>query len=145
VSDVNTFIETIGKDVDATVKPKVQTFVETVGTRTFNEYGPRVAAFASELAKQILDEQSASVQAFATELIQELFQRYRPEITGELHATMVQGAVQVEGRGVSLDMKRRDTGASVATLDIPVAIVIKVPDLNVTLQKTRLQLNVINK
>ena len=40
MSDVNTFIETIGKDVNATVVPKVETLAETVGKQAFTEYGP---------------------------------------------------------------------------------------------------------
>ena len=52
--------------------------------------------------------------------------RVPPELTGELHATMVPGAVQVTGHGVKLDVKNRETGASVSSLDIPVALTIKV-------------------
>ena len=143
MSDVNTFIETVGNDVNATVVPKVQALTETLSTRTFTEYGPRISEFANRLVKEIIDEQSATVRDFATGVIQELFQRYRPELRGELHAKMIPGAVLVTGQGVMLDLKNRETGATVSTLDIPIALTIKVPDLSVQLKNTRIQLNVV--
>ena len=143
MSDVTTFIETVGKDVNATVVPKVQTLAEAVSKRTFTEYGPRISEFASQLVKEIIDEQSVTVRDFVTGVIAELFQRYKPEVSGELHAKMVQGAVEVTGQGVTLDLKNRQTGASVSTLDIPISLRIKVDDLKVQLQNTRIQLQVI--
>jgi hypothetical protein len=143
MSDVNTFIETIGKDINATVVPKVQTLTETVSKTTFTEYGPRVSEFANQLVKEIIDEQSATVRDFVTGVIEDLFHRYKPELTGELHAKMVPGAIEVTGQGVTLDLKNRATGASVSTLDIPVSLRIAVPDLNVRLQNTTFRLNVV--
>ena len=35
MSDVNTFIDTIGKDVSATVVPKIESLAEEISTRTF--------------------------------------------------------------------------------------------------------------
>jgi len=134
MSDVNTFIDTIGKDVSATVVPKIESLAETISTKTFTEYGPRLSAFANQLVKDIIDEQSATVRDFVTGLIQEICQRYRPELAGELHTRIVQGGLEVTGQGVRLDLKRRDTGASVSSLDIPVSITIKVDPLSVTLQ-----------
>lgn len=116
MSDVNTFIETIGKDVDAAVAPKVQALSETV---------------------------SATVRDFATAVIEDLFHRYRPELRGEIHATMVQGAIELTGQGVTLDLKRRDTGASVSSLDIPISLRVKVNDLSVRVQNTTIRLDVI--
>jgi NADPH-dependent curcumin reductase CurA len=84
MSDVNTFIDTIGKDVSATVVPKIESLAATISTKTFTEYGPRVSAFANQLVKDIIDEQSATVRDFVTGLIQEICQRYRPELAGEL-------------------------------------------------------------
>jgi hypothetical protein len=143
MSDVNTFIETIGKDVNATVVPKLETLAETVSKQTFTEYGPRISAFASQLVKDVIDEQSVTVRDFVTGIVGELFHRYEPKLTGELHATMVPGAVQVTGQGVKLELKNRQTGASVSTLDLPVSLTIRVADLKVQLQNTRIQLNVI--
>ena len=142
MSDVNTFIETIGKDVNATVVPKVQTLAETVSKATFTQYGPRVSDFANQLVKEIIDEQSATVRDFVTGVIEELFHKYKPEVTGELHADLVQGGINVTGQAVTLNLKNRATGASVATLDIPIAVLIKEPDLNVRLQNTTIKLNV---
>jgi hypothetical protein len=116
MSDVNTFIETIGKDVNAVVVPKV---------------GP--------LAEKL----NATLSEFITGLIQDLSQRYRPELTGELHARLVAGAIEVTGQGVKLDVKRRDTGATVSSLDVPVSVRIRVDDLGMKLQNTTLRLNVI--
>jgi hypothetical protein len=116
MSDVNTFIETIGKDVNAAVVPKV---------------GP--------LAEKL----NATLSEFITGLIQDLSQRYRPELTGELHARLVAGAIEVTGQGVKLDVKRRDTGATVSSLDVPVSVRIRVDDLAMKLQTTTLRLNVI--
>jgi hypothetical protein len=143
VSDVNTFIDTIGKDVSGTVVPQIERLAQEISTRTFTQYGPRVSAFASQLAKDIIDEQSATVRDFVTGLIQEVFQRYRPELAGELHTRIVQGGLEVTGRGVRLDMKRRDTGEAVSSLDIPVSLTIKVDALGVTLQNATVDLDVI--
>ena len=116
MSDVNTFIDAIGKDVSATVVPRVD-----------------------HLAAGI----SATVRDFAIALIQELSQRYRPELAGELHTRIVQGGLEVTGQNVRLDLKRRDTGAPVASLDIPVSLKINVPDLAVNLQRTTIKLDVV--
>jgi len=143
MSDVNTFIDTIGKDVSATVVPKIETLVQEISTKTFTQYGPRVSAFATQLAKDIIDEQSATVRDFVTGVIGDLFQRYRPELAGELQTRVVQGGLEVTGRGVRLDLKRRDTGVPVSSLDIPVSITIKVDALGVTLQNATVGLDVV--
>ena len=110
MSDVNTFIDTIGKDINATVSPQIERLAQQITATTFDQYGPRVSAFASQLAKDVIAEQSATVRDFATALIQEIFQRYRPELAGELHTRIVAGALEVTGHDVRLDLKRRDTG-----------------------------------
>jgi len=143
MSDVNTFIDTIGKDVTATVVPKIQTLADEISAKTQSDYGPRVAAFADGLVKDIIAEQSDTVRAFVSGVIADLFQRYKPELTGELHAKMVQGAVELTGQGVTLDLKHRDTGVSVSSLDIPVSLRIRVDEMSVSLQNTTLKLNVI--
>jgi hypothetical protein len=143
MSDVNTFIDTIGKDVSASVVPKLETLVQEVSTKTFTQYGPRVSAFASQLAKDIIDEQSATVRAFVTGVIQDVFARYRPELAGELQTRIVQGGLEVTGRNVRLDVKHRDTGVPVSSLDIPVSLTIKVDALGVTLQNATVGLDVV--
>jgi hypothetical protein len=105
MSDVNTFIDAIGNDVNDTVVPKVQDFV--------------------------------------TSLIQDLSQRYRPEIAGELHTKVMNGRIELTGHGIRLEVKRRDTGAPVATLDIPVSLTIKVDELAVKLQTATIKLDVV--
>ena len=116
MSDVNTFIDTVGKDVSATVVPKVEGFI---------------------------DQQSATVRDFVSKLIQDLFQRYRPELAGELHTRIVQGGLEVTGSGVRLDLKRRDTGASISSLDIPVSFTIKVDPMGIVLQNAVVNLDVV--
>jgi len=143
MSDVNTFVDTIGRDVNAAVVPKVQDLADQIRTKAFAEYGPRVSAFASELARDIIDQQSGTVRDFVTAVIQDLFQRYRPELAGELHTTFVNGAVELTGHGIRLDLKRRDTGAPIASLDIPVSLTIKVDQLNMTLQNAPIRLDVV--
>jgi hypothetical protein len=143
MSDVTTFIDTIGKDVNATVVPQIQSLAQTISAHTEQVYAPRVAAFANQLVKDIIDEQSETVRQFASGIITDLFQRYRPELSGELHATMVQGAIEVTGQGVRLDIKSRESGASVSSLDIPVSLRIKVNEMAVTLQNTTIRLDVI--
>jgi hypothetical protein len=143
MSDVNAFIDAIGKDVTASVVPRVESLAEEIGTKTFTDYGPRVSAFANQLVKDIIDEQSATVRDFVTTLIQDLFQRYRPELLGELHATIVRDGLQLNGQNVRLDLKRRDNGASVSSLDIPIAMTIKIPELAVTLQNATIKLDVV--
>jgi hypothetical protein len=143
MSDVNTFIEAIGKDVSATVVPRIQGLADTVSATTFKEYAPRVSTFANQLVKDIIDEQSATVRDFATALLQDLFQRYRPELAGELHARIVRDGVELTGQGIRLDLKRRDTGTSVSSLDIPVSVKVKVDAVAVTLQNTTIKLDVV--
>lgn len=116
MADVNGFIDALGKDVNSTVVPRVDHLAQSV---------------------------SASVHEFVVAVIQELSQRYRPEIAGELHARVVQGGLEVTGQNVRLDLKRRDTGAPIASLDIPVAMTISVADLAVNLQKTTIRLDVV--
>jgi hypothetical protein len=143
MSDVNTFIDTIGKDVNATVVPQIQTLAQTISAKVHADHGPRIATFANELVKDIIDEQSETVRTFVSGVIADLFQRYRPELTGELHAKFVQGAIEITGHGVTLDLKRRDTGASVSALDIPVSLRIRVDEMSVNLQGTTVRLDVI--
>jgi hypothetical protein len=143
MSDVNTFIDTIGRDVTTVVSPRIEHLAEEITQKTFTQYGPRVSEFASQLAKDVIEEQSAHVRDFVTALIQDLFQRYKPELAGELHTKIVQGGLEVTGQGVKLDLKRRDTGASVSSLDIPVSLTIKVDPLSVTLKNTTVRLDVI--
>ena len=143
MSDVNTFIDTIGKDVNATVVPQIQTLAQAVSAKAHADYVPKISAFANDLVKQIIDEQSETVRTFVSGVIADLFQRYKPELTGELHAKMVQGAIEVTGQGVTLNLKRRDTGASVSTLDIPVSLRIRVDEIGVSLQNGSIKLDVI--
>lgn len=143
MSDVNTFIDTIGRDVNATVVPKVQDLAEQISAKTFADYGPRVSTFASQLVKDIIDDQSGTVRDFVTAVIQDLFQRYRPELGGELHTKIMNGRVELTGHGIRLDLTRRDTGAAVASLDVPVSLTIKVDPLTMKLQTTTIKLDVV--
>jgi NADPH-dependent curcumin reductase CurA len=143
MSDVITFIDTIGKDVSATVVPKIESLAEEITTKTFTQYGPRVSAFANQLVKDIIDEQSATVREVVTGVIQDIFQRYRPELSGELRTRIVQGGLEVTGRDVRLDLKHRETGVSVSSLDIPVSLTISVEALGVTLQDTTIVLDAV--
>ena len=143
MADVNTFIDAIGKDVSVTVVPKIETLAEQIATKTFSDYGPRVSAFTNQLVKDIIDEQSATVRNFVTALIQDLAQRYRPELLGELHTTIVRDGLQITGQGIRLEVKRRDTGAVVSSLDIPVSLTVRMPEVGVTLQNTTIKLDVV--
>ena len=143
MSDVNAFIETIGKDVSATVVPRIESLAAEISTNAFTEYGPRVSAFANQLVKDIIDEQSVTVRDFVAALIQDLFQRYRPELAGELHTSIVPGGLQVTGHDIRLELKHRDTGQAVSSLDIPVSLTIKVDALGVTLQNATVDLDVV--
>jgi hypothetical protein len=120
MSDVNTFIETIGKDVSAALVPKIPGLVEAI------------SASASD-----------TVCKFVSAVIQDLSQRYQPEVAGELHTRIVQGGLEVTGKGVRLDVKNRQTGAVLSSLDIPVSLTIKVDPLAVTLQNATVALDVI--
>ena len=143
MSDVNAFIDAIGKDVSATVVPEIERLAEGISAKALAEYGPRVSAFANQLVKDIIHDQSATIRDFVAGLILELSQRYRPELVGELHAHIVQGGVALTGQGIKLNLKRRDTGASVSSLDLPVSLKIKVDELAVSLQNTTIKLDVV--
>jgi hypothetical protein len=143
MSDVNGFIDAIGKDLSATVVPKIGNLAEQISAKTLNEYGPRVSAFAGQLAKQIIDEQAATVRDFVGAIIQDVFARYRPELVGELQTRIVPGGLEVTGRGVKLEVRHRDTGQPVSSLDIPISLTIKVDALGVTLQNATVTLDVV--
>jgi hypothetical protein len=143
MSDVNTFIDAIGKDVSATVSPRIERLAEQVTATTFSQYGPRVSAFASQLARDVIEEQSATIRDFVTTLIQDIFQRYRPELAGELHTRIVPGGLEVTGHDVRVDVKRRDTGEAVSSLDIPVSLTIKLDPIGVTLKNATVKLDVV--
>lgn len=143
MSDVNAFIDAIGKDVNATVVPRVESLAEGIGAKALADYVPKIAAFANQLVKEIVDEQSVVVRDFTTALIQDLFQRYRPEIAGQLRTKVVRDGLAVVGEGVRLDLKRRDTGALVSSLDIPVSLTIKVEGLSLNITETTIGLDVI--
>jgi hypothetical protein len=143
MADVNGFVEAIGKDVTSAVVPKVEQLTAEFGTKALEVYGPRVTAFASQLVKEIIDEQSAAVRDFVTAAIQDLFQRYRPELLGELQTRIVRGGLEITGQNIRLDLKRRDTGDAVSTLDIPVSLTITVPEIGVTLQNSTIRLDVV--
>jgi hypothetical protein len=143
MSDVNAFIDAIGKDVNATIVPEIERLADGINARVLTDYGPRVSAFANQLVKDVIAEQSATVRDFVTALIQELSQRYRPELVGELHTRIVQDGVEVTGQGIRLDLKRRDTGALISSLDLPVSVRISVDALAVSLQNTTIKLDVV--
>jgi hypothetical protein len=143
MSDVNTFIGAVGEDVNAVVVPRVQDLAEQIRATTFADYGPRISTFAGELVKDIIDQQSNTIRQFATSVIQDLFERYRPELAGEIHTNFVNGNIQLTGQGIRLDLKRRDTGATVASLDVPVSLNIKVDELTVNLQNAPIRLDVL--
>jgi hypothetical protein len=143
MSDAKGFVDTVGTDVTAVAVPRIEALAAGINDQVLNEYGPRVSAFANELVKDIIKDQSATVRDFVTSLIQELCQRYRPEILGEVHAHIAQGGLVLTGHGVKLDLKRQDTGALVASLDIPIALRINVSDLAVTLKDSTIKFDVI--
>jgi hypothetical protein len=143
MSDVTGFIDAVGKDVTTVAVPRIEAVADAINASVMTQYGPRVSAFANQLVKDIIDEQSATVRDFVTALIQELCSRYRPELAGELRATIVQSGIQLTGHGIRLDLKRQDTGALVSSLDIPVALKIRVDELAVTLQDATFKLDVV--
>jgi hypothetical protein len=143
MSDVKAFIDTVGTDVTSVTVPRIEQLTTRINDTVLAEYAPRVSAFANELVKDILADQSANVRDFVTALIQELCQRYRPEILGEVRARIAPGGLDLTGEGVKLDLKRQDTGAVVASLDIPIALRINVSDLAVTLRDTTIKLDVV--
>ena len=144
MSDVTTFIDAIGKDVGATVGPKIDALAHEIHAKV-SSYGPRVSEFAEALVKDIIAEQSVTVRNFVTGVIADLCQRYRPELAGELQTHIVQGGLHVTGQGVRLDLKNRQTGATVSSLDLPVDITIKVDSVGVDRKSTRLNSSHIQK
>jgi hypothetical protein len=143
MADVNTFIDAMGKDVNSAVAPKVETLTAEIGAKALADYVPKVSAFAHQLVKEIVDEQSVVVRDFATALIQDLFTRYRPDFAGNLRTRIVQDGVELVGEGIRLDLKRRDTGALVSSLDIPVSVKIHVDGLALNIQDTTIKLDVV--
>lgn len=143
MSDVNAFIDAIGKDVSATVAPRVQSVVDGIGAKAVADYVPKVSAFANQLVKEIVAEQSAAVRDSVVKVIQELFQRYRPELAGELHTRIVDDGIELVGQEIRLDLKRRDAGTVVSSLDIPVSLKIRVDPLALNIQDATIKLDVV--
>jgi hypothetical protein len=143
MSDVNAFIDAIGKDVSATVTPKVEHLTQGIGAKAVADYVPKISAFANQLVKDIVAEQSGVVRDFTSAIIQDLFQRYHSEVVGQLRTMVVAGGLAVVGEGVKLDLKRRDTGAVVSSLDIPVSLTIKVEGVSLVLTETTIGLDVV--
>ena len=143
MSDVNTFIDAIGKDVNATVAPRIEGLGKGIEAKVLSDYVPQISAFASRLLKEIVEEQSALVRDAATAAIQDVFQRYQPELAGELRTKIVSGGLEVIGQGVRLDLKHRDTGAVVSSLDVPVSLKIRVDGVALTFTETTIGLDVV--
>ena len=143
MSDVNTFIDAIGKDVTAAVAPRIDGLAKGIGDQALSDYVPKISVFANQLVKEIVDEQSAVVKNFVAALIQDVFARYRPEVAGQLRTRIVNGGIEVVGEGVRIDLKRRDTGALVSSLDIPVSLKIPVDGLSLSLTETMVGLDVV--
>jgi hypothetical protein len=143
MSDVNTFIDAIGKDINATVVPRVESLAQGIGVQAHADYVPKISAFANQLVKEIVDEQSKVVRDFTTTLIQDLFQRYHPDVVGTLRTRIVPDGVELVGEGIRLDLKRRDTGAVVASLDLPVLIKLNINQLTLNVQDTTIGLDVV--
>jgi hypothetical protein len=143
MADVNAFIDAIGADVKATVVPRVEHVVQGVGEKILADYVPQAVAFVNQLMKQIVDEQSVVFRDFVATVLQDIFQRYRPELAGELRAAIVQDGIQLTGEGIRLDVKRRDSGAPVASLDLPLSLKIKIDPVVVNVQDTTINLDVI--
>jgi hypothetical protein len=143
MADVKEFIDAIGKDVSATVSPRIEALAQDIGAKALSDYVPQISAFASTLVKQIVDEQSAVVRDFATAVIQEVFQRYTPELAGELRTRIVTDGIEVVGQGVRIDVKHRDTGALLSSLDVPVSLKIRVDGVSLTLTETTIGLDVV--
>ena len=109
----------------------VNGFIDAIGKDVTESVVPKVEGLANQLRDVVVS------------IIQDLAQRYHPELQGQLQTTIVRDGLQITGQNIRLDLKRRDTGASVSSLDIPVSLFIKVPELSVSLQNTNIKLDVI--
>ena len=78
-----------------------------------------MSAFANQLVKDILNEQSATFREFIATLLQDLFQRYRPELVGEVHATVVPDGLQLTGQHIRLGIFTLDLDARRLTAGRP--------------------------
>ena len=143
MSDVNGFIDAIGRDISATTAPKVEDLARSIGGKAVTDYVPKISAFANELAKEIIDEQAVVLRDFVTATVVELFQRYRPELAGEIRTRIVAGGIEVTGQNVRLDLKNRQTGAAISSLDIPIALTIHVEALALDIQQATIGLDVV--
>lgn len=127
MADVNGFIDAIGKDVDGVVVPRIDKLTEEIGTKV----------------KELVDQQSVIVRDFVATLIQDLFMRYRPDVTGELRTKIVQDGLELVGEGIKLNLKSRATGAVVSSLDIPIAIKIRIDPVTLGIQNQTITLDVV--
>ena len=133
MSDVNQFIDELGKDISGTYVPTVQTFIDNVGQQIAADAAPKVGQFVNQLVKDIFAQQSGPIQDFLTSLIQDLASRYRPEISGNITTRIVDNGIEVESNDTKLDVKKQATGDLVTSLDIPIFIKISLNDFFVKL------------
>ena len=64
-------------------------------------------------------------------------------MVGQLRTKIVRDGLAVVGEGVRLDLKRRDTGAVVSSLDIPISLTIKVEGVSLNVTETTIGLDVV--
>ena len=140
MSDVNQFIDLVGKDITKTYVPTVETFIHKVGEEIAADAGPKVGQFIDELVKGIFAQQSGPIQDFLTGLIQNLASRYHPEVQGNLTTRIVDNGVEIESVDTRLDLKNRETDEVIASLDIPVFVRIKLKDFFVKLDSATVQI-----
>jgi hypothetical protein len=143
MSDVSTFISAIGIDVNTVVGPQIDGLANEIQGQALANYGPKISTFASQLVKEIVAEQSIAIKNVVATLIQDVCARYQPQVAGQLRAKIVNGGIELVGEGVRLDLKRRDTGAVVSSLDIPVSVTIPIAVLSLNLTETTVALNVL--
>ena len=143
MSDVNGFIDAVGRDVSATTAARVEGLAKAIGEKALSDYVPKVSTLANQLVKEIIDEQSGAVRDLVATLVLELFQRYRPELGGEIRARVVASGIELTGQGIRVDLKNRQTGAAVSSLDIPLATTIHVDDLALDIQQANIGLDVV--
>ena len=120
MSDVNTFIDELGKDVTDRYVPEVADFVHTLGEQIAADAAPQVEAFVNTLVKQIFAKQSDPIRKFLTDQIKDLAARYHPEVSGTLTTRIVENGIEIESTDSKLDIKDRGNDAVITSLDLPI-------------------------
>ena len=102
MSDVKTFVDTVGKDVTTVAAPRIESLATGINDKVRTSTARACPRSPTSWSKTSSASSRRLFETFVTALIQELCQRYRPELVGDVRAHITQGGLDLTGQGVEL-------------------------------------------